>query len=120
MKVNRIVANVYAKEPAAADKFYGEIFGLDIVMDHGWIRTYAATEKMPVQISFASQGGSDTPAPDLSIEVDDIEEALGRIQSTGIPLEYGPVHEPWGVKRFYVRDPLGKLVNIMQHDNSIG
>ncbi|HYN27676.1 MAG TPA: glyoxalase, partial [Burkholderiales bacterium] len=24
--------------------------------------------------------------------------------------------EPWGVRRFYVRDPFGKLINILQHE----
>jgi len=27
--------------------------------------------------------------------------------------EYGPADEPWGVRRFYCRDPFGKLVNIL-------
>jgi hypothetical protein len=31
-------------------------------------------------------------------------------------LEYGPVREPWQVRRFYVRDPLGRLVNILVHE----
>lgn len=34
----------------------------------------------------------------------------------GIPIEYGPATEPWGVRRFYVRDPFGKLINILQHE----
>ena len=81
-----------------------------------WIRTYAGSAKMAVQVSFASEGGSDTPVPDLSIEVDDLDEALRRVKKAKIPLEYGPTNEPWGVRRFYVKDPLGKLVNILQHE----
>ena len=27
----------------------------------------------------------------------------------------GPVNEPWGVRRFYVRDPFGRLLNILTH-----
>ena len=54
--------------------------------------------------------------PGLSIEVDDIEEALARVQRASIPIEYGPTTEPWGVRRFYVRDPFGKLINILQHE----
>ena len=115
MKVQRIVANIEAADVHAADTFYQGILGLDLVMDHGWIRTYSSTAQANVQISFASQGGSDTPVPDLSIEVDDLAEALRRVESSGIPVEYGPVTEPWGVQRFYVRDPFGKLVNILQH-----
>ena len=53
--------------------------------------------------------------PDLSIEVDDVEEALARITKAKIKIEYGPADEPWSVRRFYVRDPFGKLVNILMH-----
>jgi catechol 2,3-dioxygenase-like lactoylglutathione lyase family enzyme len=116
MKVKRIIANITATEPDQADAFYRDILGLELAMDHGWIRTYAGSAKMTVQVSFASQGGSGTPVPDLSVEVDDLAEVLSRVQSAGVPVEYGPTNEPWGVRRFYVRDPLGKLINILQHD----
>ena len=115
MKVKRIVANIKAKDVAAARRFYEEILGLDLLMDHGWIATYGSAEKMRVQVSIASEGGSGTPVPDLSIEVDDLDIALRRMERAGIPIEYGPVEEPWGVRRFYVRDPFGRLVNILVH-----
>ena len=116
MKVERIIANIPTDEPGSVDAFYREILGLDLVMDHGWIRTYASSSKMAPQISFASEGGSGTEVPDLSIEVDDLAEALRRVKRAGIRLEYGPADEPWGVRRFYVKDPLGRLVNILQHE----
>jgi catechol 2,3-dioxygenase-like lactoylglutathione lyase family enzyme len=116
MKVKRIVANIEAADVAAADAFYRGVLGLDLVMDHGWLRTYASSPSMAVQVSIASQGGSDTPVPDLSVEVDDLAEALRRVRDAGTPVTYGPVSEPWGVRRFYVRDPLGRLVNILQHE----
>jgi uncharacterized glyoxalase superfamily protein PhnB len=70
---------------------------------------------MDVQISFGSQGRSGTQTPDLSIEVGDIDAALKRMRQAGIAIEYGPADEPWGVRRFYARDPFGKLVNILAH-----
>ncbi|KWC87700.1 VOC family protein [Burkholderia cepacia] len=115
MKVKRIVANIDSRSIDDAKRFYQRIFGLDLLMDHGWIATYGNAEKMDVQISFASQGGAGTPTPDLSIEVDDVDEALARVHAAGIPVEYGPADEPWGVRRFYVRDPFGKLVNVLAH-----
>ncbi len=115
MKVKRIVANFPAVDPALVDAFYRGLLGLEPVMDQSWIRTYAGSMRMPVQVSFAREGGTGTPVPDLSIEVDDLDEALHRVRRAHIPLEYGPTDEPWGVRRFYVRDPLGKLVNILQH-----
>ena len=115
MKVKRIVADIHTSDVAAAKRFYHDVLGLDVLMDHGWIATYGSHEQMSVQISFASQGGSGTPVPDLSIEVDDLNAALERMRGAGFPIEYGPADEPWGVRRFYVRDPLGRLVNILMH-----
>jgi catechol 2,3-dioxygenase-like lactoylglutathione lyase family enzyme len=116
MKVKRIVANIDARDIAAAKSFYQDVLGLDVLMDHGWIATYGLPTKMSIQISFATQGGSDTPTPDLSIEVDDVDAALRRMREAGFPVEYGPTDEPWGVRRFYVRDPFGKLINILAHE----
>lgn len=54
MKVKRIVANIHARDAAAAKCFYQDVLGLDLLMDHGWIRTYGLHEEMSIQISFAS------------------------------------------------------------------
>ena len=116
MKVKRIVSNVAASDVEKARAFYHDLLGLELLMDLGWIRTYGSDSKMTIQVSILSEGGSGTPVPDLSIEVDDIDAALGRVKRAKIPIEYGPKSEPWGVRRFYVRDPFGKLINILQHD----
>jgi catechol 2,3-dioxygenase-like lactoylglutathione lyase family enzyme len=115
VKVRRIVANIATPDVAAAKRFYQEILGLDLLMDQGWIATYGSPQKASAQVSIMSEGGSGTPVPDLSIEVDDLEAALARVKAAGIAIEYGPADEPWGVRRFYVRDPFGKLVNILMH-----
>lgn len=116
MKVKRIVANIQTQKTSAAKRFYQGVLGLEILMDHGWIATYGSNAKMPVQISFAKEGGSGTPVPDLSIEVDDVEEAFKRMKKARFKIEYPLTEEPWGVKRFFVRDPFGRLVNILSHN----
>ncbi|MCA1494549.1 VOC family protein [Sinorhizobium alkalisoli] len=115
MQVKRIMAIIAAEDVAAAERFYKDILGLDVLMDHGWITTYGSSRKMSVQVSFASEGGSGAPVPDLSIEVDDLDAALQRMKEAGVTIEYGPANEPWGVRRFFVRDPFGRLVNILMH-----
>jgi catechol 2,3-dioxygenase-like lactoylglutathione lyase family enzyme len=115
MAVKRIVANVAADRIDAARAFYGDALGMSVVMDMGWIMTFAAEGSAAPQISVATEGGSGTPVPDLSIEVDDMAEAHRQMQAAGFRIEYGPVNEPWGVTRFYVRDPFGRLVNILEH-----
>jgi catechol 2,3-dioxygenase-like lactoylglutathione lyase family enzyme len=115
LKVQRIVANIKTSDPARAQKFYADILGLDLLMDMTWIRTYGSKRKMSVQVSFMSEGGHGTPVPDLSIEVDDLDAALTNFKEGGFSIEYGPVLEPWGVRRFFVRDPFGRLVNVLSH-----
>jgi catechol 2,3-dioxygenase-like lactoylglutathione lyase family enzyme len=116
LKVKRIVSNVATSDVDKARAFYADILGLEVLMDLGWIRTYGSSAKMTLQVSVMSEGGSGTAIPDISIEVDDVEEALTRVRKAGIAIEYGPATEPWGVRRFYVRDPFGKLINILQHE----
>ncbi|ARM90484.1 glyoxalase/bleomycin resistance protein/dioxygenase family protein [Rhizobium sp. CIAT894] len=117
MTVLRIVANIQAPDITPAKRFYQDIRGLDLIMDHGWITTFGTERPMNVQLSIATEGGSGTPVPDLSIEVDDLDMTFEAMSAAGFPIEYGPADEPWGVRRFYVRDPLGKLVNILVHKN---
>ena len=115
MAVRRIVANIATNDIARGRAFYGDLLGLEIVMDHGWIVTYAGDGAMTPQLGLASEGGSGTPVPDLSIEVDNLDEVLVGARAQGLEITYGPAEEPWGVRRFFVRDPFGRLVNILMH-----
>ncbi|MGF6768346.1 catechol 2,3-dioxygenase-like lactoylglutathione lyase family enzyme [Paraburkholderia sp. GAS199] len=115
MQVKRVVANFKALDLNRARAFYQDILGLELLMDHGWIHTYGSQTEMTIQVSFAAEGGSGTPVPDLSIEVDDVDAAHELFKAAGIAVEYGPIDEPWGVRRFFVRDPFDKLVNVLAH-----
>ena len=115
MAVKRIVTNIAAAPIDAVRQFYVDLFDLDIVMDMGWIATLASGETAPVQISIAAQCGSGTAVPDMSIEVDDLDATYQRAQEMGLTIDYELTTEPWGVRRFYVRDPAGKLLNILSH-----
>jgi catechol 2,3-dioxygenase-like lactoylglutathione lyase family enzyme len=115
MLVKRIVTNFAATDVSKARQFYVDVLGLEIAMDLGWIITFEGAGTMAPQLSIATEGGSGTVIPELSIEVDDLDEALRRVRAAGLPVEYGPVDEAWGIRRFYVRDPFGRLINILAH-----
>jgi len=115
MSVRRIVPNLATADPAKAKAFYGDVLGLELVMDQGWIMTFASSQKMMPQVSFMSEGGSGTPVPQISIEVDDVDAAYARVKAAGFEIVYGLADEPWGVRRFFARDPFGTIVNILTH-----
>jgi catechol 2,3-dioxygenase-like lactoylglutathione lyase family enzyme len=115
MAVKRIVTNIGTDCIASAKAFYCDVLDMKIVMDLGWIETFAAGASAAPQINVATQGGSGTAVPDISVEVDNFDEVHRRVIAGGFEVEYGPVTEPWGVRRFYVRDPFGRLLNILSH-----
>lgn len=115
MTVKRIVTNIHSDNPDALARFYRELLGLETVMDMGWIVTCASADTSAAQISFASEGGANTPVPDVSIEVDNIDEVYQRAERAQHDIIYPLTDEPWGVRRFYVLDPAGKTLNILAH-----
>lgn len=115
MTIKRIVIDIAAASVSEVRTFYMDLFDLEIVMDQGWITTLASGATGPVQISIASEGGSGTPVPDVSIEVDDVDLVYGRALRLGHTIPYALTDEPWGVRRFYVADPTGKILNVLSH-----
>ena len=84
-------------------------------MDQGWIVTYAAPGNPAAQISVMRQDASAPVQPDVSIEVDDVDAAHAAAQRLGCEILHPLTDEPWGVRRFFVRDPTGKVLNILSH-----
>lgn len=115
MVVRRIVVDIASDDVAGTKAFYENLFGLNARMDMGWITTLASDAESQPQITIGSEGGSGAPMPDLSIEVDDVDAVFAKAGELGCPIAYPLTDEPWGVRRFFVSDPAGKLVNVLQH-----
>jgi len=117
MAVKRIVANFHSNDPDHSRTFYEGVLGLRMAMDMGWIVTFVSDSEdvAAPQLSVASEGGSGTELPDISVEVDNVDAVLAKAIAAGFDIVYGPADEPWGVRRFYVRDPSGKIVNVLSH-----
>jgi uncharacterized glyoxalase superfamily protein PhnB len=47
--------------------------------------------------------------------VDDVDEVHRRAQLLGAEIVYPLTDEEWGLRRFFVRDPNGAVLNVTQH-----
>jgi catechol 2,3-dioxygenase-like lactoylglutathione lyase family enzyme len=115
MPVRRIVPNVHAENPGASRAFYVDVLGLEVAMDLGWVMTFAAPGNPLAQLTVVQDDASASVHADVSIEVDDVDAVHAAAERAGHEIVHPLTNEPWGVRRFFVRDPNGKVLNILSH-----
>ncbi|MFF4353971.1 VOC family protein [Streptomyces sp. NPDC001530] len=114
MHVRRVVPNIQSVAPKESAEFYG-LLGFEEVMNLGWIVTLAAAENPAVQVSLMADDATAPVAPDLSIEVEDVDAVYAEVRASGAEIVHPLTDEEWGVRRFFVRDPNGRVVNVLSH-----
>lgn len=115
MSIKRTVPNIESETPEESIKFYEEFIGMKVAMDEGWIITFVSESNPASQISVIRHDGSDVPHPNISIEVDDVNKMFAKAIEQEIEIVYSLTDEPWGVRRFFVKDPNGTVINILSH-----
>ena len=114
MAVRRVVPDIGTREPEATQSFYVELIGLEVAMDLGWVVTYASPSNPTAQV-IVMRPEAPEPRPDMSIEVTDVDGVHALALHRGDDIVYPLTDEPWGVRRFFVRDPNGVVVNVLEH-----
>lgn len=100
---------------SAAKAFYGDVLGMQAVMDHGWIVTLADADRPSAQISLVTHDETAPVTPDVSVQVDDVDACHAAAVRIGAEIVHPLTDEPWGVRRFFVRDPDGHVINVLSH-----
>ncbi len=119
MTVRRIVPDLHTADVAASRELYVDVLGLEVAMDLGWIVTYIAPGTPAAQISVMRDDASAEVQPNVSIEVDDVDAVHAAAVSRGYEIVHPLTDEPWGVRRFFVRDPSGAVLNILGHPAAV-
>lgn len=115
MAIKRVVPDLTSAALERAQLFYSNVLGMETVMDHGWIVTLAEPSRPEVQISLMTHDATAPVVPHLSVEVDDVDAAYAAAQRAGAEIVHPLTDEPWGVRRFFVRDPDGNVLNVLSH-----
>jgi catechol 2,3-dioxygenase-like lactoylglutathione lyase family enzyme len=114
MTVRRVVPDVRTTAMRASRDFYARL-GLEEVMDLGWVVTLASPDNPTAQVTLATEDATAEVVPDLTVEVDDVDAVYGAMVAAGAPIRHALRDEPWGVRRFFVEDPNGRVVNVVSH-----
>lgn len=115
MSIRRVVPNVESDCFDDSRKFYAGFLGFDVAMDMGWVMTFASQTNPTAQITILAKSDTPAPHPQISIEVEDVNMIHAKAVEQGIPIVYPLTDEPWGVRRFFVVDPNGTVINILSH-----
>ncbi|NIJ37248.1 putative enzyme related to lactoylglutathione lyase [Sphingopyxis panaciterrae] len=116
MAVARIIPNRYTGDPQTGKDFFNQVLGLEtaMAMAMDFISLYRSATQPMAQISIISDDPSGL-RPAYSVGVDDVDAVHARAIEAGHEIVYALRDEPWGVRRFFVRDPLGDIANVVQN-----
>jgi catechol 2,3-dioxygenase-like lactoylglutathione lyase family enzyme len=114
MAVKRIKPNIRSDRFDESRTFYTRVIGLEEANGLDWILFFGG-DRREVQLSVMSLDIKARVHPDISIEVDDVDAVYERAVAAGAEVVYPLTDEEWGLRRFFVRDPNGAIINVTQH-----
>jgi predicted enzyme related to lactoylglutathione lyase len=114
MSIRRVVSDITCNQIHESRKFYTGFLGFDVAMDMDWVVTLASPSNPTAQITLVQETGSE-PLPNMTIEVDDVDAVHSKAVGVGLKVVYPLTDEPWGVRRFFVTNPNGVVINVMSH-----
>jgi catechol 2,3-dioxygenase-like lactoylglutathione lyase family enzyme len=109
--VRRIVAYAGGHELSASRDFYVEVLGMQVAMEDPVLDNPTAEVIIGAQ---EMQG----PQPSFGVDVGEpaaVDAAHAEAVRRGLPVVYPITDEPWGVRRFFVEDPGGTIINVLAH-----
>jgi catechol 2,3-dioxygenase-like lactoylglutathione lyase family enzyme len=112
--VRRIKPNIRSERFDESRAFYNDVIGLGGGDGLYWI-LFFGTDQPEVQLSVMKLDIKAQVHPDISIEVDDVDDVYARAQAADAEIVYPLTDEEWGLRRFFVRDPNGAVINVTQH-----
>jgi catechol 2,3-dioxygenase-like lactoylglutathione lyase family enzyme len=115
MSIRRVVPNITSDKLEASRDFYVGLLGFQVAMDLGWIMTFASPGNPTAQISVLREDASAPVVPQITVEVADVDAVHAEAVRRGLEIVHPLTDEPWGVRRFFVKDPNGVVLNVAGH-----
>jgi catechol 2,3-dioxygenase-like lactoylglutathione lyase family enzyme len=104
---------ITTQRPEQSREFYVQLLGFEVAMDIDWISSLVSPANPSAQIAVMTSDATSPVQPELTIEVTDVDAVHAEALRRGDEIVYPLTDEPWGVRRFFVRDPNGIVVNVL-------
>ena len=117
MDIRRAIPIVHSHDLDASKTFYVEFLGFEVAMEQQGFLMLRSKSQPTTQVIVATEDAHDPQVrlANMSVEVNDVDFAYQRARESGLEIIYGIADEPWGVRRFFVRDPNGAVINVAMH-----
>jgi catechol 2,3-dioxygenase-like lactoylglutathione lyase family enzyme len=112
----RVVAYARGEDIDASQAFYTEVLGFEVAMQEP-VLGLTSPANSSAQVLIAPTGFDD-PEPQFGIDLGDpdaVDAAHAAAVQRGLRVVYALRDEPWGVRRFFVEDPGGTIINVLAH-----
>lgn len=112
----RVIAYPAGENGDASRAFYTEVLGFEITMEDP-VLGLCAPENRTAQILIIPPS-PEGPRPRIGIDLGTpaaVDAAHAAAVERGLRVVYPLTDEPWGVRRFFVEDPGGTIVNVLAH-----
>ena len=120
MSIQRVVPVITTQSLDPSREFYVQLFGFEVAMDMEWIMSLASPVNPNAQIAVITTDATAPVQPQLTIEVSDVDAMHTEALRRGDEVVYPLTDEPWGARRFFVRDPNGLVVMVVGRRMSEG
>jgi catechol 2,3-dioxygenase-like lactoylglutathione lyase family enzyme len=115
MSIRRVVPNIASDKLEACREFYAGLLGFQVAMDMGWILTVVSPSNPTAQLSVVREDATAPVIPQITVEVADVDAVHAEAVRRGLEIVHPLTDEPWGVRRFFVKDPNGVVLNVASH-----
>lgn len=112
----RVIAYAHGADLDASQAFYTDVLGFEVSMEDPVLGLTAPTNRSAQVL--VPPAGFDDPRPRFGIDLgtpEAVDAAHAAALERGLRVVYALRTEPWGVRRFFVEDPGGSIVNVLAH-----
>jgi uncharacterized glyoxalase superfamily protein PhnB len=128
MKIVATYPLITVTDMRASCDFYVKHFGFDVIFEASWVAMLGNSETGDIALGFMTPDHpTNPPGPEafdgrgmiVTIQVRNAAKAAAELKAQGIEIFYDLHDEPWGQRRFTLRDPSGVIVDVVEQTRPV-